>query len=97
MPEPEAGPEAKEELRETRWPSTGASHSRLPGRLTRDNGIPGHDNPPVRAGRAGTEILIKIYFWTGTRHRTLRFFSAHDPPILKKTMFENLYKWLFPS
>ena len=49
-----------------------------------DNGFPGHDNPPVRAGRAGTEIFIKIYFWTGTRHRTLRFFSAHDPPILKK-------------
>ena len=32
-----------------------------------DNGFPGHDNPPVRASRAGTEFFIKIYFWTGTR------------------------------
>ena len=35
-------------------------------RLTRDNGIPGHDNPPVWTGRAGTEMFIKIYFWTRT-------------------------------
>ena len=53
-------------------------------RLTRDNGIPGHDNPPVRAGRAGTEFFIKIYFWTGTRRCTLGFQAAHDTPIFKK-------------
>ena len=48
---------------------------------------PAHDKPPVWVGRAGTDFFIKIYFWIGTRHRTLRFFSAHDPPILKKSVF----------
>ena len=43
--------------------------------------------PPVRAGQAGTEILIKIYFWTGTRRCTLGFQAAHDTPIFKKSIF----------
>ena len=29
----------------------GSSHSRLPGRLTRDNGIPGHDIPRIPVSR----------------------------------------------
>ena len=65
------------------------SHSRLPGRLTRDNEIPGHDIPPVRAGRAGTEIFIKINFWTGTGWANSLSKTAHAPPILKNLFFEN--------
>ena len=44
--------------------------------------FPADDKPGLaRPGR--NRNFIKIYFWTGTRHRTLRFFSAHAPLIKK--------------
>ena len=70
---------------------TRASHSRLPGRLTRDNGIPGHDNTPVRASRAGIEICIKIYFLDQNQTAHLTIFFCTRPTDPQKIDFLKIY------
>ena len=51
-----------------------SSHSRYCQVVSLEIRIPSPRQPPCWAGRARTEIFIKIDFCTGTRHRTLRFF-----------------------